>query len=79
MGVRAFKQHYDLWFFRKGLLQKNTTLVVNAQERKTKALRHIKFDEKEIPNLSIIRKYIEESIKLAKEGKKNSAKKIRFQ
>lgn len=70
IGIGAFKHHYALWFFQGGLLQKNTPLLENAQEGKTQALRQIKFDENKVPNLSILRKYIEESLNLAKEGKK---------
>lgn len=69
IGIGAFKNHYALWFFQGGLLTENTSLLVNAQEGKTQALRQIKFHEDQKPAMNLIRKYIEETIKLAREGK----------
>ncbi len=44
-GLGAFKNHFGIWFFQGGLLQKNTSLLNNAQEGKTKAMRQIKFTQ----------------------------------
>ncbi len=69
-GLGAFKNHYAIWFFQGGLLKKNTDLLVNAQEGKTQAMRQIKFDETSKLNPDELKKYIEESISLQKQGKK---------
>ncbi|MBT8318987.1 MAG: DUF1801 domain-containing protein, partial [Gramella sp.] len=39
VGLGAFKKHFGIWFFNGALLKENTSLLVNAQEGKTKALR----------------------------------------
>jgi uncharacterized protein YdeI (YjbR/CyaY-like superfamily) len=69
VGLGAFKNHCALWFFNGALLEKNTSLLVNAQEGKTKALRQIKFEiGDEIPT-SLLKKYVKEAIELQQAGK----------
>ncbi|MDR6300417.1 YdeI/OmpD-associated family protein [Mesonia maritima] len=70
IGLGAFKNHYALWFFNGSLLKKNTELLVNTQEGKTKALRQIRFNKDEKPKLDTLKKYIEEAIQLQLDGKK---------
>ena len=69
VSLGGFKNHYALWFFNGALLKKNTSLLVNAQEGKTKALRQIKFTKEDVIDSSILKVYIEEAIELQKEGK----------
>lgn len=69
-GLGAFKNHYAIWFFQGGLLEKNTSLLVNAQEGKTQAMRQIKFEKNSEVDYIELKKYIEESISLHKQGKK---------
>lgn len=69
-GIAAFKGHYGIWFFNGGLHEKNTDLLINAQEGKTHAMRQIKFDENSQPDIKELSKYIEESIEIARKGKK---------
>jgi len=69
VSLGGFKNHYALWFFNGALLKKNTNLLVNAQEGKTKALRQIKFTKEDVIDSSILKVYIEEAIELQKEGK----------
>lgn len=69
VGLGAFKNHCALWFFNGAFLQKNTELLVNAQEEKTKALRQIRFEENDQLQLSVLKKYVEEAIQLQKAGK----------
>jgi len=69
VGLGAFKKHCALWFFNGVLLEKNTDLLINAQEEKTNALRQIKFEMgNEIPT-STLKKYVEEALTLQKAGK----------
>lgn len=68
IGLGAFKNHIAIWFFQGVFLKKNTVLLVNAQEGKTKALRQIRFERNDnISNASII-PYIEEAIANQKAG-----------
>lgn len=69
-GLGAFKNHYTIWFFQGGLLEKNTALLVNAQEGKTQGMRQIKFGHTSVLDLVEIGKYIDETISLHKQGKK---------
>ena len=75
VGLGAFKNHCALWFFNGALLQKNTELLINAQEEKTKALRQIRFKENDQLQLSVLKKYVEEAIQLQKAGKEIKPKK----
>lgn len=72
-GLGAFKNHYGIWFFQGGLLEKNTDLLVNAQEGKTSAMRQIKFDASSVVEPKVLAKYLEETIKLHKQDKKVAA------
>src|SRR5690606_8301070 len=76
-GLGAFKNHFGIWLFQGGLLQKNTSLLTNAQEGRTKAMRQIKFINASEINTNELAKYIEENIQLVKQGKqiKNETKK----
>ncbi|WP_010228729.1 DUF1801 domain-containing protein [Gillisia marina] len=56
VGISAFKNHFGLWFFQGALLQKNTELLVNAQEGKTQAMRQIKLDETSKIDLKLLKK-----------------------
>ena len=69
VSLGGFKNHYALWFFNGALLQKNTNLLVNAQEGKTKALRQIKFTKEDKIDSPTLKTYIGEAIELQKEGK----------
>ncbi|MCG9971059.1 YdeI/OmpD-associated family protein [Christiangramia crocea] len=69
MGIGAFKNHYCLWFFNGALLKENTSLLVNAQEDKTKALRQIRFEKGENVRTSVLLPYIREAIQNQREGK----------
>lgn len=72
-GLGGFKNHYAIWFFQGGLLEKNTNLLVNAQEGKTQTMRQIKFEKTSKVDLDELKKYIEESISLQKKGRKVQA------
>lgn len=69
VGIGAFKNHCALWFFQGALLEKNTAMLTNAQEGKTKALRQIKFEKDEELPLKDLIKYVQEAIKNQKAGK----------
>ena len=69
VGIGAFKNHYALWFFNGALLKKNTALLVNAQEEKTKALRQIRFGKGDEVKNSELLQYIHEAIENQQEGR----------
>ena len=69
VGIAVFKNHCALWFYQGALLKKNTALLQNEQEEKTKALRQIRFKKGEELPLEILRKYVTEAIRNQKEGK----------
>ena len=74
IGLGAFKNHIAIWFFQGVFLKKNTALLVNAQEGKTKALRQIRFERNDhISNASNI-PYIKEAIANQKAGLELKAK-----
>lgn len=67
IGIGAFKNHYGIWFFNGALLKENTSLLVNAQEGKTKALRQIRFEKGDKIKPSVLLPYIKEAITNQKE------------
>ncbi len=71
IGLGAFKNHCALWFFKGSLLQKNQSLLINAQEGKTKNLRQIRFKAGgQIPEKEI-KAYILEAIAIEQTGVKS--------
>ncbi|MFD2697667.1 YdeI family protein [Mesonia sediminis] len=71
IGLGAFKNHCALWFFKGSLLQKNQSLLINAQEGKTKNLRQIRFKAgDQIPEKEI-KAYILEAIAIEQTGVKS--------
>lgn len=69
IGLAAFKNHCSLIFFQGALLEKNTALLQNAEEGKTKAMRQIRFQKGDKIDLNALSKYISEAIQNQKEGK----------
>lgn len=68
LGIMAFKSHFGLWFFNGVFLSDPENVLVNAQEGKTKAMRHWKFNTPEGLDKSLIREYIQEAIENQKRG-----------
>lgn len=68
LGIGAFKNHFGIWFFNGVLLKENTSLLINAQEGKTKALRQIRFEKKGTINTSKLLPYVKEAILNQKQG-----------
>ncbi|EDP96016.1 DUF1801 domain-containing protein [Kordia algicida OT-1] len=69
VGLGAFKSYAGLWFFQGALLKDASNVLVNAQEGKTKAMRHWKFSSAdEIPE-ELVKKYIDEAVQNQQEEK----------
>jgi len=69
IGVAAFKNHVALWFHQGVFLKDPKKVLVNAQEGKTKALRHWKFEEGDKIDEQAIASYIEEAIDNHRQGR----------
>ncbi|MDT0688698.1 DUF1801 domain-containing protein [Salegentibacter sp. F188] len=69
VGLVAFKNHCAMWFYNGASLQKNTDLLDNAQEGKTKALRQIKFRKGDKIDPDVLLKYVAEAIANQKLGR----------
>lgn len=69
IGLAAFKHHCGLWFHQGCFLEDKYKILVNAQEGKTKGMRHIKFDENNPVDMKVLKIYIDEAIQNQKEGK----------
>ena len=69
VGIAPFKNHLAIWFYQGVLLKDSRKLLINAQEGKTKALRQWKIHPGEIPDLQVLKQYVEEAIKNEQLGK----------
>ena len=69
--VGGFKHHCGIWFFDGALLDDPLNVLENAQEGKTKAMRHWKFtDTDEVIPADDVRSYLLEAMHNAQEGKR---------
>ena len=75
VGILSFKNHYGLWFFNGVFHSDPLGVLQNAQEGKTRAMRHWKFKIDDPLNPEAVKKYIEEAIQIEKKGLKITRKK----
>ncbi|WP_445381645.1 YdeI/OmpD-associated family protein [Robiginitalea sp. IMCC43444] len=68
LGILAFKNHFGLWFFDGAFLSDPLSVLENAQQGKTKGMRHWKFYEPGNIPIEMVRQYIEEAIANAIKG-----------
>ncbi len=69
VGMAGFKSYFGLWFHQGALLKDQKKFLINAQEGRTKALRQWRMQTVKDIKPAIIKSYVKEAIKLAKEGK----------
>ncbi len=69
VGIAGFKSYFGLWFHQGALLKDRKKVLMNAQEGKTKALRQWRMQTAKDIKPTIIKSYVGEAIKLAKEGR----------
>ncbi|MGB1038396.1 MAG: YdeI/OmpD-associated family protein [Bacteroidia bacterium] len=69
VSIGAFKEHYALWFFQGVFLKDEMKVLSNAQDGKTKAMRHWKFRKQEKIDIDLVKTYVLESIDNHKNGK----------
>ena len=67
VSIGSFKEHYVLWFFQGVYLSDDAKVLSNAQEDKTKAMRHWKFTTDEIDK-DLVKRYVLEAIDNQKKG-----------
>lgn len=68
LGIMAFRSHFGLWFFNGCYLKDPDKVLENAQQGKTKAMRHWKFySVEEIPAKKVL-VYVAEAIENQKKG-----------
>ncbi len=68
LGIIAFKSYFGLWFYNGCYLKDPEKVLKNAQEGKTKAMRHWKFQSvQEIPPQKVL-EYMKEAIENQKNG-----------
>lgn len=68
IGILAFKNHFGLWFYHGALLKDPNQVLKNAQEGKTKFMRHWIFNDIADINKDFILAYINEAILLQKKN-----------
>ena len=72
LGLMAFKKHFSLWFFQGVFLTDPLGVLTNAQEGKTKEMRHWKFIATDQINAGQVRAYIQEAMIFARKGLKRA-------
>ncbi len=69
LGIMAFKNHFGIWFFNGFFLNDPKNVLENAQEGKTKAMRHWKFHSVDEVDKATVLSYMEEAIENQKKGR----------
>ncbi len=69
VGMAGFKSYFGLWFHQGALLKDEKKVLMNAQEGRTKTLRQWRMQTDKDIKPAIIKSYVREAIKLAREGK----------
>ena len=68
LSICKFKNHFGIWFFNGVFLKDEKGILENAQEGKTKAMRHWKFSSIEEIDKKMVLAYINEAIDNQKKG-----------
>ncbi|MDT0608225.1 YdeI/OmpD-associated family protein [Croceitalea rosinachiae] len=68
-AICKFKNHFGIWFFNGTFLKDPKKVLQNAQEGKTMAMRHWKFESIKEIDKKIVLGYIKEAITNQKQGK----------
>ena len=69
VGIGAFKSYFGLWFHQGALLKDDNSVLINAQEGKTKALRQWRMASGKDVKPAIIKRYVKEAMSLVDQGK----------
>lgn len=74
LAICRFDHYFSLWFFNGVLLKDEHHVLENAQENKTKSMRHWKFSSKSKIDAILVLSYIHEAILLQENGIKSITK-----
>ncbi|GMN09488.1 hypothetical protein MTsPCn9_00560 [Croceitalea sp. MTPC9] len=69
LAICKFKNHFGIWFFNGVFLKDSLNVLKNAQEGKTKAMRHWKFTAEDQIDKNVVRGYMIEAIENQKNGR----------
>ena len=69
IGISGFKNHFGIWFYQGVFLKDPKGILVNAQEGKTKAMRHWRMTSIKDIDQESISQYVNEAIENQKAGK----------
>jgi uncharacterized protein YdeI (YjbR/CyaY-like superfamily) len=73
VGIGGFKSYFGLWFYQGALLKDDRSVLVNAQEGKTKALRQWRMTTGTDIKPAIIKRYVKEAMTLVDQGREIKA------
>ena len=76
-GICKFKSHFGVWFFNGVFLKDPKNVLENAQEGKTKGMRHWKFQSLEAVDEQIVLSYMKEALDNQKKGMEVKAEKTK--
>jgi len=75
VGIGGFKSYFGLWFYEGGSMSDPKSVLVNAQEGKTKDMRQWRMTSAKEIKVRTIKSYVKEAIELSKQKKSVSKKK----
>ena len=76
-GICKFKSHFGVWFFNGVFLKDPKKVLENAQEGKTKGMRHWKFQSLDEVDEKVVLAYMKEALDNQKKGLEIKAEKIK--
>jgi len=76
-GVCKFKSHFGIWFFNGVFLKDPKNVLENAQEGKTKGMRHWKFQSLDEVDEKAVLGYMKEALDNQKKGLETKAEKTK--
>ena len=76
-GVCRFKSHFGVWFFNGVFLKDPKNVLENAQEGKTKGMRHWKFQSLDEVDEKVVLGYMKEALDNQKKGLEIKAEKTK--
>jgi len=69
IGLASFKHHFGLWFYQGVFLSDPHEVLENAQEGKTKGMRHLRYKNENELGMKLVKEYVIEAIENQKQGK----------
>lgn len=76
-GIGKFKSYFGVWFFNGVFLKDPKKVLENAQDGKTKGMRHWKFHDLEEVNEKVVLAYMNEALENQKKGLEIKAEKTK--